>query len=64
MATQQNTPLANLLAQKSQLHIQLGHVQNQINHIQALILSNQHLALNIVHFVTTTGTTQPFEFNS
>ena len=49
MAAQQNTPLANLLAQKYQLHIQLGHVQNQIDHIQALILSNQHSALNVVH---------------
>ena len=48
MAVQQNTPLVNLLAQKTQIHIQLGHVQNQINHIQALILANQHLALNLV----------------
>ena len=49
MAIQQGTHLVNLLVQKSQIHIQIGHAQNQINHIQTQIISNQHSALNIVH---------------
>ena len=30
-AAQQNTCLAALLAQKANFHIQLGHIQNEIN---------------------------------
>ena len=36
MATQQNTHLAALLAQKANFHIQLGHIQNEINEINEI----------------------------
>ena len=40
MATQQNTHLATLLAQKANFHIQLGHIQNEISEIRVFVNSN------------------------
>ena len=37
MATQQNAHLAQLLAQKQHLHMQLGCVQNKINEIMVFV---------------------------
>ena len=52
MAAQQTHKMhfwLNLLAQKSQLHRQLGHIQNQINQIQVIMnLQIKHSALNFV----------------
>ena len=48
MATQQNTCLAALLAQKANFHIQLGCIQNEINEIRVFVNSNHTSGHNFV----------------
>ena len=48
MATQQNTRLAQLLAKKQHFHMQLGHVQNEINEIRVFVNSNHASGVNFV----------------
>ena len=48
MAAQQNTSLAQLLAQKQHFHMQLGHVQNKINEIRVFVNSNRASGVNFV----------------
>ena len=48
MATQQNAHLAQLLAQKQHFHMQLGHIQNEINEIRVFVNSNHASGVNFV----------------
>ena len=48
MATQQNACLAQLLVQKQHFHMQLGHVQNEINEIRVFVNSNHASGVNFV----------------
>ena len=55
MAAQQNTCLAQLLAQKQHFHIQLGHIQNEINEIRVFVNSNHASGVNFVHLAQLQG---------
>ena len=48
MAIQQNTHLAQLLAQKQHFHMELGHIQNEINEIRVFVNSNHASGVNFV----------------